>query len=73
MRLNAWLENWQNRSHVSDTIRDVLLDVQCKFQLDSVNTSDLRASCVCVIVTRYENAETKSRAALRDQILRRLT
>jgi len=24
---------------------------------------------VCVVVTRYENGETKSRAALRDQIL----
>jgi len=25
--------------------------------------------CVCVLVMRYENGETKSRAALRDQIL----
>ena len=25
-----------------------LLDVQCKFQLDSINTSDLTASCVSV-------------------------
>jgi hypothetical protein len=55
-----------------------------KFQIDSVNTPDLTASCVCVcvsvraracafVVTRYENAETKSRAALRDQILPHLT
>jgi len=47
MRLNAVLDNWQNCSHVSDTSRDVL-DVQCNFQLDSCNTSDLTASCVSV-------------------------
>ena len=46
-----------------------LLDDQYKFQLDSINMSDLTASCVCVVVTRYGNGETKSRAALRDQIL----
>ena len=28
--------------------RTFLLDVQCKFQLDSLNTSDLTASCVSV-------------------------
>ena len=44
-------------------------EVQCKFHLDSMNTSDWTASCVCVVETRYENGETKSRAAFRYKIL----
>ena len=52
MTLNAWLDNWQRCSHTSDTSRDTfLLDDQCKFQLDSINTCDLTVSCVSVCIS----------------------
>jgi hypothetical protein len=88
MRLNAWLENWKNCSHVSDTSRYVHSYLMFSASFNSIASTCMtwqRVVCVCVrvcvvaaavvvvavvVATRSENAETKSRAALRYPILR---
>ena len=74
-RLNVWLlENWQHCSHACDSNRYVHCCLMFSASLNSITLTRLtwqRIVLVCVVVTRYENGETKSRAALRDQVLRR--
>jgi hypothetical protein len=50
MTLNAWLDNWQRCTHTSDTSRDIhsYLMISESLKIDSINTSDLTASCVSV-------------------------
>ena len=70
MTLNAWLDNWQRCSHTSrhQQRHTFLLDDQCKFQLDSINTSDVTASCVSVCSSdallkwRNENSSSVARS-----------
>jgi len=72
MTLNAWLDNWQGCNDTSDTSRDIHSYLMISASFNSIALTRAiwqRVVYVCVLVTRYENGETKSRAALRDQIL----
>ena len=72
MTLNAWFDNWQRCSHTSDTSRDIHSYLMIGASFNSIALTRVilqRVVCVCVLVTRYENGETKSRAGLCDQIL----
>ena len=71
MTLNAWLDKWQRCSHTSDTSRDVHSYLMISASFNSIAlTRDLTASCVSVCISdALRKWRTKSRAALRDQIL----
>ena len=72
MPLNAWLDIWQRCSHTSDTSRDINSYLMISASFNSIAITRVirqRVVSVRVLVTRYENGETKSRAAFRDQIL----
>ena len=76
MTLNAWLDNWQRCGHTSDTSRDIhsYLMISASFNSIALTRVTLqRVVCVCVCVcisgALRKKGETKSRAALRDQVL----
>ena len=61
-------EHWQHCIHASVTSREVHSDMLFNVSFNSIALTRLiwqRIVCVCVIVTRYENGEMKSGAALR--------